>query len=88
MRYDINGVTKLVKAEHTIQKIFPWETLIYLDSLYTYYKPTYLYIFPDFEAKALSGVAKFLFDTGRTRTLVTSDRFKGYFRPEFFGKHF
>ncbi len=88
MRYDINGVTKLVKAEHVIQKIFPWETLIYLDSLYTYYKPTYLYIYPEFEAKALSGVAKFLSETGRTRTLVTSDRYKSYFRPDILGNTF
>jgi sulfonate transport system substrate-binding protein len=88
MRQDIVGITKLIKAEHVIQKVFPWETLIYLNSLYTYYKPTFMYIYPEFDAKALSHVASFLSETGRTRTLVTADRYKSYFRSDFMANTF
>lgn len=88
LRYDVTAATKLCKERHAIEKAYPWETLIHINSCLTYYKPTWLYIWPEFEASEMSGVAKFLYETGRTKTLVTPERYKSYLRPDFVANTF
>jgi ABC-type nitrate/sulfonate/bicarbonate transport system substrate-binding protein len=88
LRYDPEEATKLCKEKHVNQKNYPWETLIHINSCCTFYKPTWLYVWTDFEAKEMAGIAKFLSETGRTKTLVTNERYKSYFRPEFVANSF
>jgi len=89
LRYDVKAATDFCIAEgHAIQKGFPPGTVLLFNHMAAFNKPTWTLIYPDFETKELEGVAKFLSETGRTRTLVTSERYKAYYRPEFVANTF
>lgn len=81
-RWDMVAAAKLVKAEHAFEKNYPWATIMHGISVITYLKPTWPYMCPDFEAKELAGVAKFLYDTHRTKTLVTAARYKEFMQTK------